>query len=647
MPNIKETKDKIKSQIEAIKRINDDGRKSGDLYDKFLKDLPTTDKLYGKRLSDYSIKKKNNKENKKDVFAELIEIIETIVGTNRVVEPSDALSNKEKLKSITLSAIDYSLKKSQSIIMNNVAKTFFSGDGICGTNRNIPLASIQLKPSEFDFMNVLTISPESNSGKIVYEDNLDRGLVKMNSLLYDTFTQNNVFPIKTAGGFINSEEIDKIFTEELNFLTTEEDGLFSMSWSDANQEYTFSNLTGVTTSITSFLLAYYSNIEPINISGITKTAILMVLQGDGSESKLFDKSFNDLNRLLNKVFATCGNPDTGFNQTTNTQFNENDSDIESYFDFDDIEGIDIDDETARYNKVLRFKDCNNYMIQTNPDNIEDFVYMSNNKNLNDVVNDVLYHTAGEVYEKANQSQPLDNFHISLINKFILSLPRALIAAILSPKYILPISMVLKLVNNTTKNIKVIMKELSNLFNLIIKEIFWNFITEFWRLVKKELIVLLAKTAKRILKNKTKKYYLMVSSLIALLTKMINLNIDNCNDLYGTISKTIDTSLSGGPGGVGIPPLLLSLSDIKAGYSADRAFIDIIQRIQSTGTETGLLYGESNKLIDIIKSLVDGIDYEQTKNGKTVSTNKNFITSTVTGHPIIIPPGSLRIVGVNL
>jgi hypothetical protein len=623
MSNLKQTKDKIKSQIEAIKRINDDGRKSGDLYDKFLKDLPTTDKLFGKKLSDYSIKKKNNRENKKDVFAELVEIIETIVGTNKVVEPADALSNKERLKSITLSAIDYSLKKSQSIIMDNVTKTFFSGDGICGTNKLIPLTSIQLKPSEFDFMNALTISPESNSGKIIYEDNEDRGLVKMNSLLYDTFSQNNSFELK----------------DNVN-------PLFNMSWSDVNQEYTFSNLTGSTTNIETFLLSYYSNIEHLDISGVTKTAILMVLQGDGTESKLFDKSINDLNRLLNKVFATCSNPNTGFNQTPYNQFNENDTDIESYFDFDDIEGIDIDDETARYNKVLRFKDCNNYMIQTNPDNIEDFVYMSNNKNLNDVVNDILYHTAGEVYEKANQSQPLDNYHISLINKFILSLPRALIAAVLSPKYILPISMVLKLVNNATKNIKVIMKELSNLFNLIIKEIFWNFITEFWRLVKKELIVLLAKTAKRILKNKTKKYYLIVSSLITLLTKIVNLNIDNCNDLYGTISKTIDISLSGGSGGIGIPPLLLSLSDMKAGYSADRAFIDIVQRIQSTGTETGLLYGESNKLLDIIKSLVDGIDYEQTKNGKTISTNKNFITATTTGHPIIIPPGSFKIVGVN-
>lgn len=623
MSNLKQTKDKIKSQIEAIKRINDDGRKSGDLYDKFLKDLPTTDKLFGKKLSDYSIKKKNNRENKKDVFAELVEIIETIVGTNKVVEPADALSNKERLKSITLSAIDYSLRKSQSIIMDNVTKTFFSGDGICGTNKLIPLTSIQLKPSEFDFMNALTISPESNSGKIIYEDNEDSGLVKMNTLLYDTFSQNNSFELK----------------DNVN-------PLFNMSWSDVNQEYTFSNLTGSTTNIETFLLSYYSNIEHLDISGVTKTAILMVLQGDGTESKLFDKSINDLNRLLNKVFATCGNPNTGFNQTPNNQFNENDTDIESYFDFDDIEGIDIDDETARYNKVLRFKDCNNYMIQTNPDNIEDFVYMSNNKNLNDVVNDILYHTAGEVYEKANQSQPLDNFHISLINKFILSLPRALIASVLSPKYILPISMVLKLVNNATKNIKVIMKELSNLFNLIIKEIFWNFITEFWRLVKKELIVLLAKTAKRILKNKTKKYYLIVSSLIALLTKIVNLNIDNCNDLYGTISKTIDMSLSGGSGGIGIPPLLLSLSDMKAGYSADRAFIDIIQRIQSTGTETGLLYGDSNKLLDIIKSLLDGIDYEQTKNGKTISTNKNFITATTTGHPIIIPPGSFKIVGVN-
>ena len=73
MSRIKDTKNKIISKIEAVKKINDDSltdifksKKKGDeSVDKFLKDLPTTEKLFGKKLSDYANKKKNNKDNNK------------------------------------------------------------------------------------------------------------------------------------------------------------------------------------------------------------------------------------------------------------------------------------------------------------------------------------------------------------------------------------------------------------------------------------------------------------------------------------------------------------------------------------------------------------------------------------------------------
>jgi len=46
------------------------------LADKFLKDLPSTDKLFGNKLSDFAAKRKKKKENKKDVFSEMIDMVE-------------------------------------------------------------------------------------------------------------------------------------------------------------------------------------------------------------------------------------------------------------------------------------------------------------------------------------------------------------------------------------------------------------------------------------------------------------------------------------------------------------------------------------------------------------------------------------------
>jgi hypothetical protein len=323
-----------------------------------------------------------------------------------------------------------------------------------------------MSPSEFDFMNVLTVSPVSNSGKIVYEDTRDRGLVKMNQLL------------------------DSGFTTGQTFTTKDGNTLFDFNWDQGSQKYTFSNLNTATPNVNEFLTSYYSNIEFLDISGVTKTAMLMTLQGDGTEPPLFDKGFNDLNRLLSKLCALCNNPTTtGTNQNTTNQFNENDEDIEFYFDFDNLEGIDLDDENSRYKKVLRFKDCDNFEVPSDSNNFEDFVYLSNKKNLNDAVNSALLNAAASA--SAESTVPLDNLHISLLNTFILNLPKALIGSVLAPKYFLPIVIVYKSVvagaGSLVLSAKEIMKKLSKLFNEIVKNLLWKFISEFWKRVKIDLL----------------------------------------------------------------------------------------------------------------------------------------------------------------
>lgn len=69
MASFKNSKNKIKAKIEAIKRVNDDSDKSIDaLADKFLKDLPSTDKLFGNKLSDFAAKGKKRKKTKRTFF---------------------------------------------------------------------------------------------------------------------------------------------------------------------------------------------------------------------------------------------------------------------------------------------------------------------------------------------------------------------------------------------------------------------------------------------------------------------------------------------------------------------------------------------------------------------------------------------------
>jgi hypothetical protein len=632
MSKIKDLQNKIKSNIESVKKINDQTKNkvseskknASDKFDNFLKDLPTTDKLFSKKLSDYDNNKKNNKQQKSKVFEDLLAIVEGFVGINNVVESSDLLTNKQKLKNITLKSIDHTLKNSQNVVSNNVKKVLFAGDGVCGGNTTLSINSVQIKPSEFDFMNVLTVDPESNSGKIVYEQDPslhNSGLIKMNSLLYEAF----------LGG-------------TKGFTLKNEDELFKFDWNSTNQEYNFTNLTGSTNDLEQWITSYYSNIEFLDISGVTKNAMLMTLKGDGNEPPLFDKGWNDLNRLMAKLCATCGNPNSGLNPSTASQFNENDEDIDSYFDFESTEGIDVDEESSRYNKVLKFKDCNNYEVKINPQHFEDFVYMAQKKNINDAINDALLHSAGEAYEKSGQSQPLDNFHISIMNTFIANLPNALMGAVLSPKYLLPIALIYKATVGAIDSAAKLMKKLSKLFNQIIIDLYWIFIEQFWKLVKVELLALLNKTAAKILRNKYADYIMIITTLISLLTDLLNDVIDNCDGLYGIISRTIDVALSGIGNTPSIPGLLLSFGDLKGGYSTDSAYMDAMQRMEGIGVNTGTINGESNKLHDVVKGVLDGQWFTQKKSGYSEGSNQYVILPPpIPNVPMIIPPGMLRIV----
>ena len=186
MASFKSNKNKIKAKIEAIKRVNDDSDKSMDsLADKYLKDLPSTDKLFGNKLSDFAAKRKKKKENKKDVFSEMIDMVEGFLGTNKKVEGSEKEFSKARLKQHTNDATNLTIKNSKTIVMDSVKKVLFAGDGICGADKKL-IDNIQISPKEFDFLNVLTLSPTSSSGKVMYEQTSpNNGYVKMNKKLYD------------------------------------------------------------------------------------------------------------------------------------------------------------------------------------------------------------------------------------------------------------------------------------------------------------------------------------------------------------------------------------------------------------------------------------------------------------------------------
>lgn len=610
MSKIDVARNKIRAKLDAIKAINNDPDMLDDIFNSYKEDLPDVGGFMNKRITDITSKIKGKTKNKKDVFGELIKTAEGFLGTDK---QDDTNLNKKplikgKLKKYAKESVHLTLQDSKNIVLNSVKQTLFGGDGVCGGNSVFPSNTVSLSPKEFDFMNVLKLDPESMSGQIMYENQAtNQGNVKFNRKLYETFDSPNPY----------------------FFQTKDYNTLFSVQWDPNGQQYNIAGLQGVTgqTQVGDFLTNYYNGIEYPDIEHVVKTAMLMTLQGDGGEPSSFSAGMNDLDRLLQKLFALCGSPPkkNPLKSDTTDQFNEDDEDISSYFDFDDVEGIDLDDEANRKRRVLKFRDCDNFEVPINSNHMEDFVFLLNSKNLDQNIDDTLTKTASDASEQGGLG--IDNLQLSLLNTFILQLPKALVSSVLSPKIFLPIVILYKQFQNVVLTAKEIMKKLAKLFVNMVKALFWRFLAEFWKFIKRDLLDFIKKIAKKIFKNKLKRWKGIILALIALLIKILTEQLESCEQIFNLILQTIQGALNA-PIKLPIPGLLLVFSDLLPGYSSDRAFMNANERLTAMGVNMGPLYGSENKLNSIIKGIIDGHSEEMDAN--------SFIKIAL--KPAVIPAG---------
>lgn len=630
MATSSEQKQKVITQIRAITKVVNEP--SSNPLDSFIDNtvgpvlddgLKSFDKLSPKKLTDLKSKSSKKKENKTDVFGDLIDIADAfLTGANKKIQLQSPLESKSRLKQITNESIDETLKSVKSIIGNAADQVLFVGDGICGTNKIFPADTVSLKPSDFDFLNVLQVDPTSNMGQILYEGK-SKGAVQMNTELYDLFNSGGKYDLATPQGNV----------------------LMSTHWDVSTQKFNVSGLTQ--NSVNNFIQGYYSTIELPNLKDVTKMSTLLTLKGDDSAPIGLDIGMNELNRLLSKMLKSCNGAKV--NSLSKSNFETNDEIDESYFDFDNVEGIDLEEESRRFQKVIKFRDCNDVIVPTDISTFEDFVHMINNNNkmsLNQIVDNTLYNVSNLSYQNSGQVASLQNFHINIMNNFILNMPKALIGSVLSPKFLLPIVVIYKSVvlkgQDLLNSAKDLMKKLYKLFTKIIKDIFWKFITEIWSRIKRDILDFIKQLALKILKDKLKKYALIIAGLIALINAVISNNLDDCNALYNTILTTINTALSASSISLPLPALLASFANLRPGTSETSMLIDFIENAQKNGINLNDIHGQPNKQINQAKSVISGIVGNVVNNGVAAGGNETGFGFTAQGIPVTIPRGSLKV-----
>lgn len=619
MSSIKNDKNNVRTKLNVIQRINDNPKNYvNDLQDRFETKKNDLVNEFGSKIEN-GIKRKDNSN---DIFSEVLNIAEILLTSNKDKLNTDKFNTTSKILNYSTIATQKTIDASKNIFLEQVKETFFaSSNSVCGVNKLIKTNILYLSPKEFDFLNLLTINPLSTNGKILYETSNVTYKEKVNTNLYNTF---NGTPYDFN---VNGET------------------LFTIKWIPNLQLFEITNLTQTLKTVEKFFDDYYSNVEIFNLSDVLKSSVGLTLRFEYKESSLFNKSINLFNRIVNKKFKSCGNSNDRTlikNQTTLALFDENDDDV---FDFNNLDDIDLDEEDRINRGVIKFVDCNNFELELSSEILEDFVVLTKTGTTTDIITDTIHKASHDANQQNKGSIVIDLYYLSLIKNLIINLPKAIVFNLLSPKMLLPIVIIYKLFKNNLNEAmeaKDIITKLSKLFNEIIKNVLWTFIREFWKLLKVELVKFISLLVKGILKNKFKRYYLIITSLIKLLTKLLDSNVNNCQSLYGNILKTIEIALNGKPS-LNVPNIMLGFSDSLAGYSQDRALMNISEKLEASGISLSPIYGEDNDIILLVKSIIEGNSDELDQNSFIKVTNKKITIPTPVG-PIIIPPGILNSTG---
>ena len=323
MGKVSTLRNKIKSKIEVIKKINDNPKLSSDnLYDLYGEGVTNVDKLLQSKIGGLTSKfSKKSNENKENIFGSLIDTASGFLNSkSNTIQVGDKLITGNKIKRYALQSADKTLKSGKQIVQDSVKEVLFvdSDTSICGVETNMPSDSMIIKPTEIDFLEMLQTEPTSKVGQIMYEaPSPSYGTTKMNRDLYGSFN----------GPY--------------TFSSNQGQSMFDMNWNSSLQEWNVSGLHqgggNNVPKVGDFVSQYYDSIETPDLNYIIKTSMLMTLQGDGENPQIFDEAINGLNRLCNKLFKICGQEEqSNLIQTTSQQFSENDLDVESYFDFADL-----------------------------------------------------------------------------------------------------------------------------------------------------------------------------------------------------------------------------------------------------------------------------------------------------------------------
>jgi hypothetical protein len=501
-----------------------------------------------------------------------------------------------------------------------------------------PNQAIYIKVKSTDLLKLLKRSPNESNAAPAYEKIAPAPKqlpYSMNWSLWDRLQNLNV-PIDYYGA-----SGQKLF--EISYVQFDGNGVSG----DFFKVVLSARVNGVN-NIVDFLVDYYKSINVVDLSNIFLQLMDMITGAISFDANIGVGELDEKNKfalLLQRILGLCFDSKKEIDVTGTAKVAELDGVDETFFEFTDIDLRHIDSMTSNMSRgVVEFEECQSVLLPVNSQAIIDELSKINKVTNDNEAQKILENLTNVLTDNERWKILVPNsvdIKLTVDLSFLTNLPKAIVFALLSPKIILPLLIMAKSINqifvDAVETIMTFMKTFKKFVINLMSNIGGLFIEELFNIIKKDIRKLIQSIAEDISKEAALKKYKIILLLVEL-TLIVAQFIRNWRQCKSVIDEILALlSLAGRQIKNSIPSPLLVASELLAGFSKTRAFINVIEEMQKLGLPTGAMPdGSPNLMLQSMLGQISGTESENA-NRKTQIFIKPL---TVTPAFLTLPTGKI-------
>ena len=566
-----------------------------------------------KTLDDFTEKTNKSQKEVKNQLDELIDIFSLTTPRSTSSDTVNIL-----LKYFTEAAIATKGKLKDIIITETVSTLG------CAQEQEFEPTTLYVRVQSVDIFKKLVEDPADPIANFLYE----KEPVDINTL---PFSMNRELYNRLQNiGFSYNQEFNQ------NYIGASGQELFNIEYATQDGNGTPGDFFKVTLNsrlnnvnrVGDFLVDYYSSINILDFE-VLYANIMNLLTGMVDFSLNVPKDQLEVNgylqKILQRMMGLCFDERKEIDVAGTSKLSDLDFIDDTFYELSPQDLRSLNDEIDNIVKgVTEFEDCGNVRFPVNVESTSLMIQKVRNAKNDTEASTLVQSSLDELSKDPNWllSYP-SGLQINLSVKFdyLRQLPRAMLSSIISPKVLLGMMVMIKALKSEIADLvedaKTFLLAFKNYIIQIMSKITAIFIEELFKLIKKNIKLLVESLVFEIATEAKDKRLKMIASITFVLYQLASIAIDfrRCKSVVDELLKLLSLALKNI--GLGIPNFVLFGAQFLNGVSDTRAFANVIENLQKSGLPTGdLPDGSPNQINQAFFNMIKGQNAEQAENGKT-------------------------------